>query len=660
MNQAIIYYDVAAVAVMVIAMASVSVRRQAHARAYRSFLAMVVIVTFTSLAALCGELYDAYVYDLLAARNGGVASAAILAPRDFLHLAYYALRTLTTPGYFMFLAVMTDTLHRFTNSNLRRLVMWAPLAITLGIIITNPLHHGIYAFTGNGIEAVRGPYIWTIYLSAVYYSLLGIGLLLRWRKVLSPHKFGALLAMYPLNLVAVLLQLFNPYLRVEMFFTSIAIMLVSTLVMRPEDDIDSFTNTLNFQAFEEMARHAFATEKPLCLVFIDIANKDRLRELSGVNAFRDVVRAVSSQVGTYLRPGDELYYLRNGLFCISARSVDAVQSLAIAQQSSRDGRAAAESLPEKSMHVQLRTCIVRVPQDVTDLKTLQTFILRIAHLIPNPCVVTYEELSHQSAFMLEMNLARIVSRGITERLFEVYYQPIWCVADSCFRSAEALVRLRDPEFGFVSPALFIPEAEQSGAILDVGRITLENIGRFLGGVDFEATGLRYVEVNLSVDQCVQPTLTREVMDLLERNGIESTRINLEITETSSSYSQDAIDANVRALAAHGVTFSLDDYGSGYSNLTRMLALPFNLVKLDKSFVDAMDRPDVHAVLADTIATMKRIGKKVLVEGVETNEQLGQLVEMGVDYVQGYLFAQPMPEGELVAFLEEHNARGKDA
>ena len=212
------------------------------------------------------------------------------------------------------------------------------------------------------------------------------------------------------------------------------------------------------------------------------------------------------------------------------------------------------------------------------------------------------------------------------------------------------MRLHDPTYGWVSPALFIPEAEQSGAIVAVGSILLDKICAFLGSADLDALGMEYVEANLSVDQCIRPQLADEVLGLLGRYGVEPSRVNLEMTETSGSFSQEVVERNVRRLSAAGVSFSLDDYGTGYSNVTRALDLPFSLVKFDKSFVDALDDEQVRAVLAQSIAMMKSIGKSVLVEGVESQEQADAVRAMGADYIQGYLYARPLPQDEFEAFL----------
>jgi EAL domain-containing protein (putative c-di-GMP-specific phosphodiesterase class I) len=252
-----------------------------------------------------------------------------------------------------------------------------------------------------------------------------------------------------------------------------------------------------------------------------------------------------------------------------------------------------------------------------------------------------------------MALSTIIDDAIRDEIFEVYYQPIYCVADGRFHSAEALVRLNDPTFGFVSPGLFIPEAEQSGAIIDIGTILLKKICAFLAVIDFHNTGLAYVEVNLSTEQCVRPQLAGELLTIIDTYGIEPSRMNLEITETSATFSQAVVEANVRRLAAAGFTFSLDDYGTGYSNVTRALALPFSLIKLDKSFADGLDDERRSVACARSIQMMHEIGCQVLVEGVETGAQARALADMGADYLQGYRYARPMPEAEFVSFLEGH-------
>ncbi|MBR3225277.1 MAG: EAL domain-containing protein [Atopobiaceae bacterium] len=146
-------------------------------------------------------------------------------------------------------------------------------------------------------------------------------------------------------------------------------------------------------------------------------------------------------------------------------------------------------------------------------------------------------------------------------------------------------------------------------------------------------------------------LVGQIIDLVRTYGIDPSCINLEITETSATFSLEAIEANVRKLAAHDITFSLDDYGTGYSSVVRALQLPVSLIKFDRSFVRSLDDPKSRCVLARSIAMMKEIGKSVLVEGVETREQAKALRSMGAEYIQGYVYAKPIPQDEFIAFIQ---------
>ena len=191
---------------------------------------------------------------------------------------------------------------------------------------------------------------------------------------------------------------------------------------------------------------------------------ERLRELVGQNELQNIIRGVAAVLSQSLESGYILFYLRNGLFCISSVNLDPIHALGVAQAMHEQGKRRSVRGAAQQAAIQMRSCVVRAPQDVHDIKTLSTFVRRLGHLMPESGVATYEELSRKEDFALNMALSDCIARAIKERSFEVYYQPIFCVKENCFHSGEALVRLNDPAFGFVPPSLFIPEAEQSGAI----------------------------------------------------------------------------------------------------------------------------------------------------------------------------------------------------
>ncbi|MBQ9043854.1 MAG: EAL domain-containing protein [Eggerthellaceae bacterium] len=648
----IIYFDIAAVVIMLISLASLLLRGLTKGAANRVYLSAMVLVTLTACAALAGEIYDAIIGPSLV-QYGPYVSEGTRIARTGVAMFYYALRSLTAPAYLVLIATISETSHKLNSNNLVRAVLWLPMIAILLLILTNPLHHLVFEFVDGVL--VRKPLLMILYVGAVYYSIIGIAWLIRWRALLSTNEFVTLMMLYPIMLAETVIQYFVPELRLDMFVTSVVMLLVSAFAIHPETRHDNTVDAESLHSYHEMCSHAFATDKPLCLVYIEIVNMERLRELAGQMELQGIVRQVSKNLAARLERDDVLYYLRNGVFCISAHNLDPARAEEIAWAAHNEGRAASNAPHARFSIIRMRSCVVRVPEDAPDVETLRNLGRRLSHLVPGSTVTTFTELAKRDDFKLQMNLANILTRAIENRSFEVYYQPICHLADGRFHTAEALVRLNDPELGWVSPSLFIPEAENNGTIIAIGSILLEKICAFLGSVDFEGTGLEYVEVNLSVEQCVRPETVDEVLGLLEKNGVDPSHVNLEITETAATYSQKVIEENVRKLVGAGVAVSLDDYGTGYSNIARMLSMPFSLVKLDQSFVQHLDDPATRKVLADTIATTKAIGKATLMEGVETREQVEALQEMGVDYIQGYYYAKPMPEADFLAFLKEHNA-----
>ena len=173
----------------------------------------------------------------------------------------------------------------------------------------------------------------------------------------------------------------------------------------------------------------------------------------------------------------------------------------------------------------------------------------------------------------------------------------------------------------------------------------------------EELGLSYVEVNLSVAQCMQRSLL-ETLSLLQRKyDVEPRRINLEITETTFDTVGEQARKNLNKLAELGYTFALDDYGTGYSNIQRLCRLPLKLIKIDKSMVDEMDTENGRMILRHTVQMMQSINKRLVVEGAETQEAVDALKDMGCDYIQGFYYSRPLPAEDFVKFLMEHNGGG---
>ncbi|MEW6512920.1 MAG: EAL domain-containing protein [Pseudomonadota bacterium] len=235
-------------------------------------------------------------------------------------------------------------------------------------------------------------------------------------------------------------------------------------------------------------------------------------------------------------------------------------------------------------------------------------------------------------------------QGVIENQFLLHYQP-QVDPDGRVVGAEALLRWEHPERGMVSPAHFIPLAEQSGLIVPIGfwvlREACNQLARWANNPHLLALTL---SVNVSAKQFSLPTFVTEVKDLIEAYGINPARLKLELTESLLLENSDAVIAKMIELRALGVQFSLDDFGTGYSSLAYLKRLPLEQIKIDQSFVRDLENDENDAVIcAATISLAHSMRYKVVAEGVETPAQRHFLtVVHHCDYMQGYLFSRPLP------------------
>lgn len=252
----------------------------------------------------------------------------------------------------------------------------------------------------------------------------------------------------------------------------------------------------------------------------------------------------------------------------------------------------------------------------------------------------------------------LVEDAIRTEGIEMYYQPIYSAVKGDFHSAEALVRLRDVNsIGFVSPEEFIRVAEKEHLILQLEDIILRKICKFIKEAKLEQYGIKYIEVNLSGNQCMQEDLYAQLQGLIEEYHIAPNFINFEVTETAAIGDSSCLSHNMEEMKNFGSTFALDDYGSGASNLQYLVDYPFEIVKLDKSIVWTHFRensPKTRPVLPLSVRMLREMNVLIVAEGVEYEEEKDGLIGMGVQYLQGYYFSKPIGEKEFLQFLREHN------
>ncbi len=311
------------------------------------------------------------------------------------------------------------------------------------------------------------------------------------------------------------------------------------------------------------------------------------------------------------------------------------------------------------VHVGASIGVARLPVDTQDAEQLLSYadIAMYAAKMAGRNQVRFFDASLRARAVDRAHIEAELRHAIARDELSLHYQPKLDCRTLEPMGVEALLRWVHPTDGAIAPSRFIPVAEQSGQMVALGSAVLRMAIRQIRAWQDAGTPRR-VAVNVSAVQLEQPGLVQEVLETLAAHGVTPDWLELEITESMLMSTRPATLARIEQLRAAGVHVSVDDFGTGFSNLSQLARLPSDVLKMDRSLLDGIGtNPKAEAILQATVRMAHALGHRVVAEGIETEAQHAFLARIGCDLVQGFLFARPMPAAEVDAW---HRARGAAA
>ncbi|MCR5357619.1 MAG: EAL domain-containing protein [Lachnospiraceae bacterium] len=508
----------------------------------------------------------------------------------------------------------------------------------------------IYIFENDGTVFTYGPCVKLLYFfGVVNLCAIWITTFVFDKRILSRRKYAVRLWM-GIWLAGMAIQAINNALLVAGFAASLGMMVVYFLLENPEGNIDKQYNCLNSIALSEYAGECILNEDPfvLCNISMDDSMVHKGRNDDTEKRQRELI--------TYLNTFNGINVFKNfdkNIIITSGgrdKVMEAVEGFRKRYMISDPGLADSKVILLEDAH------------SFTSLEEILRLIdyMKSRRNEDDESIVTVTEKNVEDYEHRDM-MRDEIRRALHDDRVEVFLQPIYSTESKRFTSAEALVRIRNKDGGLISPGLFIPVAEETGQINELGRRVLEKTCEFMAGSEAESLGLEYIEVNLSVVQAERMTLFEEIMETVKKYRVEPGRINLEITESALIQAKDAVLNNMNRLKDVGFTFALDDFGKGESNLMYLVEMPFDILKLDMDMTKAFHVNDKAKSAVRTVRYMADDMKlKVVAEGIETREELDAFVEYDIDYIQGYHFSKPLPMPDFVRFIKKSNEGSRTA
>lgn len=637
----VLYFDYAAFCVFTLIMVSVIMKKMTRGKLTRQFQVVLTI-------AMVATAFDigAIAFDNMGERH--------VVTQYIFHTGYLFFHVVSSAMYAAYVVNIVDAIHIF-RGKVKSFILALPTLLCMIMLGVNFFTPCVFSIGGQG-EYRREFFMTFLYAAGIFYMILGFMVVTRYHRRLTRGRFVSTIAIFPLVVVAAVFQMFNPDIPIEMFANAIGLLFVALLIQSPEQVISSATGLNKITRYMDDVRNSLDNGLDITVVMITMENDKTLRGILGVEEYHKLLREISEDFLEWSRPYGydvEWYYLGTGMFrCVmNQRIKDQAEDFA-----ERINEKLKKGYKYNDMFINLLPiiCITRCPQDIEDVDSVMRFGGELAEHEYTGRVLYARDIYNKERYDLMRDMDMILDKAFAENRFEVYYQPIYSIDSGKYNSAEALLRLNDDVYGYISPEIFIPAAEENGMIHKIGKFVLEEVCRFIAGEKFKNLGLEYVEVNLSVIQCMSSELSEDVRAVMERYGVSNEQINLEITETAAAYAQTTIMDNINSLTDYGIAFSLDDFGTGYSNMKRIASMPFAIVKLDKTFADIDTDDKMMKVVKNTISMVKDMNMKIVVEGVETEESLREFSNLGVNYIQGYYFSRPLPQDKFISEVKRVN------
>src|SRR5215210_2990556 len=422
---------------------------------------------------------------------------------------------------------------------------------------------------------------------------------------------------------------------------------------------DALTGMPNRALFNDRLQHAIerrGRSQATAVYFLDLDRFKRINDSLGHGAGDEVLREVARRIQQTLRPDDTVARFGGDEFTVLCESVGGVlEAVGVADRLQREiARPLRAGTAELRLTASIGIALAEPGEDVDCSRLVEDADAAMYRAKERGGARTeLFDMAMRERAVDALSIEQELQHGLERGELRLFYQPLVSLTSGEMVGAEALIRWEHPERGLLTPDKFLPVAEESGLIVQVGAWAVGEACRRLRDWDRRDGGPSSfsLAVNLSARELTHPDVVETVLSAVRRSALDAHRLTIEVTESTAMADRDSGFRALRELHDAGVRIAIDDFGTGYSSLDHLREMPADVLKIDRSFVAGMsaNSPDT-ALVAAAIAMGRALEMEVVAEGIETSDQVADLRELGCPLGQGYLFARPLPPEEIDGLL----------
>ena len=631
-NQFHIAFFTSALAITISILLLTLLKRRTEKAQHRWFLFLLFIISLNSIS----QIFTAY-YEITS--SGSIYNHFLL--------------LLSQNTYFIFHTALCPALYNYvcsvTGKNRRRdfisgMLLQVPFFITEIIALSNPFTNWVFYYDSNNVfHRNTGEYF--IYWAAIFYFVLAFFEILFSWKALTHRKSVALIYFFFIVFIGVWIQYKFINIRCELLAEALGMMGAMLAVENEDDRIDAGTRLYNRRAFQMDVHNMLVMNEHSTLIFVKILNANKLERIARSSNY-DLLIMSCAEFFKSLIPAYQIYHpTRETFVLICSKNESSLAEKLITTIENRFSNI--WELNDSAIKLDANIFQMSIPGDLKNIDDIMYI---------SDCIVPSSVANNNATIewiMRRSDIEKAIRKNIANDGFEVYYQPTVYMKDFKLHGAEALVRIKDKELGYISPEEFIPIAEQIGMVEQIDDYVLREVCNFIKENIQTNNKIDCINVNLSVVQCLKPGFFKHITNIVDEYNIDHSMINFEITETVGAEDYDILATVAHKLKSVGFSISMDDYGTGYSNMEGIFSLDFNVIKIDKTLLwNAENHERGRIILNNTVKMIHDLGCEILVEGVETEKHVKMLQDLNVDYLQGYYFSKPIPKAQFIEYMQK--------